>query len=71
MPQTVLDVIQDYIEQANKGLANWIFKHRGIKLLSLPATVPMDFLLATISKYVCKITLYKTKLLNFIFYNFF
>ncbi|KRK01906.1 patatin-like phospholipase domain-containing protein 2 [Drosophila teissieri] len=50
MPQTVLDVIQDYIEQANKGLANWIFKHRGIKLLSLPATVPMDFLLATISK---------------------
>ncbi|XP_065359202.1 1-acylglycerol-3-phosphate O-acyltransferase Pnpla3 isoform X2 [Calliphora vicina] len=50
MPQTVLDVIQDYIEQANKGLANWIFKHRGIKLLSLPATVPMDFFLATVSK---------------------
>ncbi|XP_062126060.1 1-acylglycerol-3-phosphate O-acyltransferase Pnpla3-like isoform X1 [Drosophila sulfurigaster albostrigata] len=50
MPQTVLDVIQDYIEQANKGLANWIFKHRGIKLLSLPATVPMDFLLATVYK---------------------
>ncbi|XP_064542150.1 1-acylglycerol-3-phosphate O-acyltransferase Pnpla3-like [Drosophila montana] len=50
MPQTVLDVIQDYIEQANKGLANWIFRHRGIKLLSLPATVPMDFLLATVYK---------------------
>ncbi|EDV97992.1 1-acylglycerol-3-phosphate O-acyltransferase Pnpla3 [Drosophila grimshawi] len=50
MPETVLDVIQDYIEQANKGLANWIFKHRGVKLLSLPATVPMDFFLATISK---------------------
>ncbi|XP_037934088.1 1-acylglycerol-3-phosphate O-acyltransferase Pnpla3 isoform X1 [Teleopsis dalmanni] len=50
MPQTVLDVIQDYIEQANKGLANWLFKHRGIKLLSLPATVPMDFFLATVSK---------------------
>ncbi|KAM7354800.1 brummer isoform 2-T2 [Cochliomyia hominivorax] len=50
MPQTVLDVIQDYIEQANKGLANWIFRHRGIKLLSLPATVPMDFFLATVSK---------------------
>ncbi|XP_013111486.2 1-acylglycerol-3-phosphate O-acyltransferase Pnpla3 [Stomoxys calcitrans] len=50
MPQTVLDVIQDYIEQANKGLANWLFKHRGIKLLSLPATVPMDFLFATVSK---------------------
>lgn len=50
MPQTVLDVIQDYIEQANKGLANWIFRHRGLKLLSLPATVPMDFLLATVYK---------------------
>lgn len=50
MPQTVLDVIQDYIEQANKGLANWLFRHRGIKLLSLPATVPMDFLLATVYK---------------------
>uniref|UniRef100_A0A1B0BPB1 triacylglycerol lipase n=1 Tax=Glossina palpalis gambiensis TaxID=67801 RepID=A0A1B0BPB1_9MUSC len=52
MPQTVLDVIQDYIEQANKGLANWLFKHRGIKLLSLPATVPMDFLMATVNKSV-------------------
>lgn len=50
MPQTVLDVIQDYIEQANKGLANWLFKNRGIKLLSLPATVPIDFFMATVSK---------------------
>lgn len=50
MPKTVLDVFQDYIEQANKGLANWIFKHRGVKLLSLPATVPADLMLATISK---------------------
>ncbi|XP_034103164.1 1-acylglycerol-3-phosphate O-acyltransferase Pnpla3 [Drosophila albomicans] len=50
LPETVLNVIQECIEQANKGLANWIFKHRGIKLLSMPATVPMDFLLATIMK---------------------
>ncbi|XP_032586851.1 1-acylglycerol-3-phosphate O-acyltransferase Pnpla3 isoform X1 [Drosophila mojavensis] len=50
LPETVMVVIQDYIEQANKGLANWIFKHRSMKLLSLPATVPMDFFLATISK---------------------
>lgn len=52
LPETVMVVIQDYIEQANKGLANWIFKHRSMKLLSLPATVPMDFFLATISKCV-------------------
>lgn len=50
MPETVLEVIQDYIDSANKGLANWLFKHKGIKLLSLPATVPADFLIATISK---------------------
>ncbi|XP_053954534.1 patatin-like phospholipase domain-containing protein 2 isoform X2 [Anastrepha ludens] len=55
MPQTVLDVIQDYIEQANKGLANWIFKQRSIKLLSLPATVPIDFFMATLSK-ILKVT---------------
>lgn len=50
MPQTVVDVIQGYLDQANKGLANWLFRHRGIKLISMPATVPIDFLLATISK---------------------
>ncbi|KAL7745042.1 hypothetical protein ACLKA6_008110 [Drosophila palustris] len=60
LPETVLNVIQDCIEQANKGLANWIFKHRGIKLLSLPATVPMDFFLATITK-ITKLTPKVTK----------
>lgn len=60
LPETVLNVIQDCIEQANKGLANWIFKHRGIKLLSLPASVPMDFFLATITK-ITKLTPKVTK----------
>ncbi|XP_034484042.1 1-acylglycerol-3-phosphate O-acyltransferase Pnpla3 [Drosophila innubila] len=60
LPETVLNVIHDCIEQANKGLANWIFKHRGIKLLSLPATVPMDFFLATITK-ISKLTPKVTK----------
>lgn len=53
MPDTVLTVFQTYIEQANIGLANWIFKHRGIKLLqtlSLPAIVPADFICATLTK---------------------
>lgn len=55
MPETVLTVFQTYIESANKGLANWIFRHRGAKLLqalSLPATIPADFVCATLTKYV-------------------
>ncbi|XP_037025400.1 1-acylglycerol-3-phosphate O-acyltransferase Pnpla3-like isoform X3 [Bradysia coprophila] len=53
MPETVLTVFQTYIESANKGLANWIFKHRGAKLLktlSLPATLPADIVCATLTK---------------------
>lgn len=53
MPDTVLTVFQTYIEQANKGLINWVFRHRGAKLLqalSLPATVPADFVVATLTK---------------------
>lgn len=53
MPDTVLTVFQTYIENANKGLANWVFRHRGAKLLkalSLPATVPADFVCATLTK---------------------
>lgn len=52
MPETVLNVIQSYLDSANKGLYNWLFKHKSIKLLALPATVPVDFLSATISKVV-------------------
>lgn len=53
MPDTVLTVFQTYIEQANKGLVNWIFRHRGAKLLqalSLPATLPADLVVATLTK---------------------
>lgn len=53
MPETVLTVFQTYIESANKGLANWMFRHRGAKLLqalSLPATLPADIVCATLTK---------------------
>ncbi|XP_055621224.1 1-acylglycerol-3-phosphate O-acyltransferase Pnpla3-like [Toxorhynchites rutilus septentrionalis] len=53
MPDTVLTVIQAAVDQANKGLMNWIFRHRGAKLLkalSLPATLPADIMLATLTK---------------------
>lgn len=53
MPETVLTVFQTYIESANKGLANWMFRHKGTKILqalSLPATLPADFVCATLTK---------------------
>lgn len=53
MPETVLTVFQMYIESANKGLANWMFRYKGTKILqalSLPATLPADFVYATLTK---------------------
>ncbi|XP_063914558.1 patatin-like phospholipase domain-containing protein 2 isoform X3 [Zophobas morio] len=53
MPDTVLSIFQEAIDSANKGLLNWLFKHRGMKLLSvlsLPYTLPADIVYATITK---------------------
>lgn len=55
MPDTVVSIFQEAIEKANKGLLNWLFKHRGMKLLSvltLPYTLPADLVYATITKWV-------------------
>ncbi|XP_044747862.1 patatin-like phospholipase domain-containing protein 2 isoform X2 [Coccinella septempunctata] len=55
MPDTVISIFQEAIEKANKGLLNWLFKHRGMKLLSvlsLPYTVPADLVYATITKFM-------------------
>ncbi|KAF4530078.1 hypothetical protein B566_EDAN001334 [Ephemera danica] len=41
--------------QANKGLVNWVFKHRGMKLLSvlsLPCVLPADIVYATFTKFL-------------------
>lgn len=53
LPDTVLTVFEKYIEQANKGLINWIFRHRSAKLitaLSIPAILPVDMVCATLTK---------------------
>ncbi|RZC41980.1 Patatin domain containing protein [Asbolus verrucosus] len=55
MPDTVLSIFQEAIDSANKGLLNWIFKHRGMKLLSvlsLPYTLPADIVYATFTKFM-------------------
>lgn len=53
MPDTVMTIFQEAIDSANKGLVNWMFKHRGMKLLSvlsLPYTLPADIMYATFTK---------------------
>jgi hypothetical protein len=54
LPDTILTIFEDAIDSANKGLVNWIFKHRGMKLLSvlsLPYTLPAEIIYATFTKY--------------------
>lgn len=53
LPDTVMNIFQDAIESANKGLVNWVFKHRGMKLLtvlSMPYVLPADLAYATFTK---------------------
>lgn len=55
VPESVLSHFQDAIDKANKGLLNWLFKHRGMKLLSvltLPYTLPADVMYATFTKFM-------------------
>ncbi|XP_051169120.1 1-acylglycerol-3-phosphate O-acyltransferase Pnpla3 isoform X2 [Leptopilina boulardi] len=55
LPDTLMSIFQDAIDSANKGLVNWLFKHKSVKLLSLlsiPYTVPADVVYATFTKFV-------------------
>ncbi|KAK6626382.1 hypothetical protein RUM43_006693 [Polyplax serrata] len=55
VPDTVMSVFQEAIDAANKGLVNWIFKHKGMKLLSvlsLPYIVSFDLVCATFTKLI-------------------
>ena len=54
LPDTIVTIFEEAIETANKGLINWIFKHRGMKVLSvlsLPYTLPAEIVYATFTKY--------------------
>lgn len=53
IPDSVQNKLQEAIDNANNGLLNWLFKHRGMKLLSvlsLPYTLPADVVYATFTK---------------------
>ncbi len=53
LPETVSLTLQHAINQANEGVMNWIFRHRGMRLLSilsLPYVLPADVVYATFLK---------------------
>jgi patatin-like phospholipase domain-containing protein 2 len=53
LPETVSLTLQSAITEANQGLMNWIFRHRGMRLLSilsLPYVIPVDVIYATFLK---------------------
>jgi hypothetical protein len=54
LPDTILSIFEEAMESANQGIINWIFKHRGMKVLSvlsLPYTLPVEIIYATFTKY--------------------
>ncbi|XP_026672777.1 patatin-like phospholipase domain-containing protein 2 isoform X2 [Ceratina calcarata] len=58
LPETVMTIFQDAIDSANKGLINWLFKHKSVKLLSLlslPCILPADVIYAAFTKYICNV----------------
>ncbi|RXG71437.1 Patanin-like phospholipase domain-containing protein [Armadillidium vulgare] len=53
LPETVGSIFQDAIDKANKGIMNWVFKHKSMKLVSiltLPYIIPFEIILATFLK---------------------
>lgn len=67
LPETVLTIFQDAIDSANKGLINWLFKHRSVKLLSLlslPYTLPADVVYATFTKFIGNVPKLRNNLLD-------
>jgi hypothetical protein len=54
LPDTMVSMFEEAIDTANRGLINWIFKHRGMKVLSvlsLPYTLPAEIVYTTFTKY--------------------
>ncbi|XP_014208809.1 patatin-like phospholipase domain-containing protein 2 isoform X2 [Copidosoma floridanum] len=58
LPETILMIFQEAIDSANKGIVNWLFKHKSVRLLSLlslPYTLPVDVVYVTFTKYLFNI----------------
>lgn len=53
LPEAIVRAIQDASDQLNKGVINWLFRHRPMKLLSIltiPYVLPIDIAIVVICK---------------------
>ncbi|XP_046917761.2 uncharacterized protein LOC124498094 [Dermatophagoides farinae] len=53
LPESVVEAIQEACDQVNKGIINWLFRHRPMKLLSIlsiPYLLPIDITIVLFSK---------------------
>jgi len=53
LPETVVSILQDAIDSGNRGLLNWLFSYRTVRLISLmslPCILPADIAYATALK---------------------
>ncbi|KAG8192376.1 hypothetical protein JTE90_029103 [Oedothorax gibbosus] len=53
LPEAVVDAIQDACDQVNKGIVNWLYRRRPVRLfsyLTLPYTLPLDISIVIFAK---------------------
>ncbi|KAF5301437.1 hypothetical protein FQA39_LY02166 [Lamprigera yunnana] len=67
IPEGVMSVFQEAIDSANNGVLNWLFRHKGmtvLTLLTLPYSIPIDIMYATFTKFVATTPYMGNSLLN-------
>lgn len=65
LPDPVARAIQDICDQVDKGVINWFFKHRPVKVLSLvmlPYVLPFDIAIVILIKLWRQVPLFKSHL---------
>lgn len=65
LPDPVARAIQDICDQVDKGIINWFFKHRPVKVLSLvmlPYILPFDIAIVILIKLWRQVPLFKSHL---------
>lgn len=53
LPDSIKSIFQEAVDAANKGIINWLYQWKGVKILSflvLPYTLPIEIAYATLTK---------------------